>query len=149
MRYRDTGEVHKDFHLGTNKTINYILSEYGKDFLNELFKRTAGNVYRDIYENLKKGNSKPLLEHWEYYYTREQGVFEIFEVKDGTCFYVKDCPAVRHLKKRNKDITDNFYLQISMMNDAWSGDTPFIIETDIISEGEYKMTIRRRGNDSQ
>ncbi len=148
MRYRDTGEVHKDFHLSTNTTIDFILSEYGMDFLKELFERTARRVYRDIYENLKKGNSKPLLEHWEYYYSREQGVFTVSEVKDGICFYVTDCPAVRHLKKRNIGITDNFYLQISLMNEAWSGDTPFNIETEIISEGEYKMTIRRSGNDS-
>lgn len=32
MRYADKGEVHKDFHLATNATIDFVLSEYGKDF---------------------------------------------------------------------------------------------------------------------
>ncbi len=77
MRYMDKGEVHKDFHLATNETINFVLSEYGKEFLAELFRRTAQNVYRDIYSNLLKGNYQPLLEHWKYYYTREDGVFNV------------------------------------------------------------------------
>ena len=149
MRYTATGEVHKDFHLATNATIEFVLSEYGKDFLAELFRRTARNIYRDIYENLQKGNYQPLLEHWKYYYTREQGIFSISEEEEGFCFHVTDCPAVRHLKEKNVPIADSFYFQISLLNEAWAGGTPFEIETQLISEGEYKMTVRRRRNDSQ
>ena len=41
MRYQDTGEVHKDFHLATNTTIHYILKTYGMETLREVFKNTA------------------------------------------------------------------------------------------------------------
>ena len=149
MRYTDTGEVHKDFHLAMNTTIDFVLSEYGNGFLAELFRRTARKVYRDIYENLQRGNSQPLLEHWKYYYTREHGIFSISEAEGDFCFHVTDCPAVRHLKGRGIPIKDSFYLQISMLNEAWSEATPFEIETEIISEGEYKMTVRRRPDDTQ
>jgi len=149
MRYTDTGEVHRDFHLATNATIDFVLSEYGIEFLRELFCRTAKSVYKDIYENLQKGDYQPLLEHWKYYYTREQGVFTAAEGDGGFTFHVTECPACRHLKDKNTPITDNFYLQISLLNEAWAENTPFTIETQIISEGEYKMLIRRRQNDSQ
>ena len=149
MRYTDTGEVHKDFHLATNATIDFVLAEYGNNFLKELFDRTAKKVYKDIYENLQKGNYTPLLEHWKYYYGREQGVFTISEGDGGFTFHVTECPACRHLKGKNIPITENFYLQISLLNDAWSEDTPFIITTEILSEGNYKMIVRRRSDDSQ
>ncbi len=151
MRYTDTGEVHKDFHLATNATIDFVLAEYGIEFLKELFGRTAKNVYKDLYENLQKGDYQPLLEHWKYYYAREQGVFTVEEGSgdEGFSFHVTECPACRHLKEKNTPITDNFYLQISLLNEAWADKTPFTIETQIILEGEYKMLIRRRQDDSQ
>jgi len=149
MRYTDTGEVHKDFHLATNETIDFILSEYGMNFLTELFRRTSQNVYRDIYINLKNGDFRPLIEHWSYYYTREDGLFTISEQDGETVFHVTDCPAVRYLKEEGVQITDDFYLQILLMNKGWSEDTPFEIDTEIIGEGEYIMTIRRNSNDSQ
>ncbi len=149
MRYKDVGEVHKDFHLATNETINFVVSEYGRDFLAELFRRTAQYVYQDIYNELKNGEYHKLLEHWTYYYSREKGVFNIIENENEVCFHVSDCPAVRHLKENKISVVDDFYLQMEFMNNAWSEDTPFEIETDLISEGEYKMTIRRQFNDSK
>lgn len=149
MRYKDTGEVHMDFHLATNKTIEYVLSEYGLDFLKELFRRTAQNVYRDIYNGLRRGDSQKLLEHWSYYYTREKGGFIITESSNEVCFHVTECPAVRHLITNKIPVNRNFYLQMELMNNAWSEDTPFNIETSVIAEGEYTMTIRRNPNDSK
>ena len=46
MRYRDTGNVHKDFQLATEATIRYALESYGPDFLSELFARTAQLIER-------------------------------------------------------------------------------------------------------
>jgi len=149
MRYMDTGEVHKDFHLAMNETIDFVLSEYGMEFLTELFRRTSQNVYRDIYNHLKNGDSGPLIEHWSYYYSREDGDFSISEQDGRIVFHVTDCPAVRHLKEKGIPVTDNFYLQVSLMNEGWSEGTPFDIATEIIGEGEYRMTIRRISDDSQ
>jgi len=149
MRYTDTGEVHKDFHLATNETIDFVLSEYGSEFLSELFRRTAQNVYRDIYNHLRDGNPQPLIDHWSYYYSREKGNFTVSEDGGDISFHVTDCPAVRHLREKNVPVTDNFYLQVSLMNEAWSEQTPFDIATEIIGEGNYRMTIRRFSDDSQ
>ena len=132
-----------DFHLATSATISYVLDEYGKPFLRELFRRTAQEVYGDIYENLKAGNIEPLLEHWEYYLKREGGEFELLRRDNETELHVKICPAVRHLRKRGKEPPSNFCLQTVLMNDAWSIDTPFSIETAVSGEGICRQTIRR------
>ena len=142
-RYRDTGNVHKDFHLATNTTIRYVLARYGHEFLCELFRRTAQVVYREIYEALERGDAAPLREHWEYYYTREGGRYRVTGLEDGFVFDVFDCPAVRHLKERGVPVSEEFYLQDTLLNDAWSEGTPFSIRTEILDEGHYRMSVVR------
>ena len=44
MRYKETGEVHMDFHRTTNGTIAYLRKTYGEKFLDEVFRRTAQDV---------------------------------------------------------------------------------------------------------
>lgn len=144
MRYRETGEVHKDFHLATNTTIQYVLRCYGEEFLRELFRRTAQKVYRDIYEHLRRGDYEPLLEHWSYFYTREGGRFTITCGTDEVVFHVQECPAARHLKERGVEVPDSFVLQTVLLNEAWSEGTPFDIETVILQTGEYRQIIRKK-----
>lgn len=141
MRYREVGNVHKDFHLATNTSIRYVLSHYGMDFLRELFRRTAQSVYREIYESLKQGDCAPLREHWEYYYDREGGRYEVRESEGGFVFDVLDCPAVRHLKERGVSVSEEFYLQDILLNEAWAEGTPFSIETEIYGDGAYRMQV--------
>lgn len=149
MRYKATGNLHKDFHLATNTTIRYVLKKYGQEFLRELFTRTAQRVYKDIYENLQAGNYTPLVEHWRYYYEREQGRFEIEKKDAEVVFHVLECPAVRHLQERNVQVTEEFYLQIVFMNEAWSENTPFEITVELLGVGEYRHIIRSRKHASK
>ncbi len=144
MRYQETGNVHKDFHLAMNTSIQYVLRTYGMDFLRELFRRTAQQVYRDIYTNLQRGDWRPLLEHWRYFYDREEGKYEVTPVDGGFVFLVLDCPAVRHLKERGVPVTRDFLLQDILLNEGWSAGTPFRIETEVLGEGSYRMSVLPR-----
>jgi hypothetical protein len=149
MRYSDSGNVHKDFHLATHRTVIYVLENYGMEFLRQLFAATAQKVYCSIWEDLKKGDPRQLLEHWKYYYTREGGVFDITEAGDETIFSVRLCPAAEHLKKNSIPIDEKTYLPDILLNEFWSEGTPFSIETRIIDEGKYDMIIRRENDASQ
>jgi hypothetical protein len=144
MRYRDTGNLHKDFHLATHRTIRYVLDAYGDEFLRELFVRTAQRVYRAIYEALQRGDSAPLLQHWRYYHGRELSRFRVEETKDTTRFVVEECAAVRYLREHDVEPGDAYYRHIRYMNEGWSEGTPFVIETEVTADGGYVQTIRRR-----
>ncbi len=144
MRYRETGNVHKDFHLATNTTIKYILTEYGMSFLREVFRRTAQRVYRVIYEALKSGDPQPWLEHMSYFFEREGGIFEVHQRKDSIVFEVKECPAVKHLIQRGVPYSVDFCLQTSLLNEAWAKDSPFDICTVLTGVGRCYQIIRRR-----
>jgi hypothetical protein len=149
MRYRETGEVHKDFHLGTSTTIAYVLDKYGEEFLAELFRRTAQRVYRDIHVRLKDGDAEALIEHWAYYYQREGGRYEVLRSRETIVFRVLECPAAAHVQARTGTVPDHFLLATILLNRAWSEDTPFTIDTERIGPGEYTMTIRGGHHASQ
>ena len=92
MRYRETGEVHLDFHRSTNGTIAYLRDNYGREFLDETFRRTARDVYRAIHEDLEQGNPEHLVEHWTYFFDREGGQYTLEREGDEIRFVVHRCP---------------------------------------------------------
>ncbi|MDD4871841.1 MAG: hypothetical protein PHR77_14885, partial [Kiritimatiellae bacterium] len=56
LRYRETGELHKDFHGSMNAAVEYVGNRYGRDGLRTVFRHTAHRVYRSISEGLKRGD---------------------------------------------------------------------------------------------
>ena len=48
LRYRSTGEVHKDFHGLTCATLHYLIDNYGEDAVTEVLTSTAQKVYKTI-----------------------------------------------------------------------------------------------------
>jgi hypothetical protein len=151
MRYRSTGNVHKDFHLATNTTIAYVLDTYGIEFLEELFARTAQRVYRSIHEALVSGDPEPLIEHFYYYYEREGGLFRVDDMRTeggGIDFVVLECPAVRHIVERTGKVDDRFYLQFELLAKGFSEGTPFAITCLRSDDGGYTYRIRTRTDGS-
>ena len=143
MRYRDTGEVHLDFHRTTNGTIAYLRENYGQQFLDEVFRRTARDVYRSIREDLLRGDPRQLVEHWSYYFDREGGVYHIERRDDEICMTVRRCPAIAYLKSRGIEIDPAFCRQTIVINEALAEGSRFEITTDVLGEGRCVQTIRR------
>ena len=144
MRYRESGEVHIDFHRTTNGTIAYLHRNYGREFLDETFRRTARDVYRAIHEDLKKGDVEHLVEHWTYFFDREHGQYSLVRDRDEIRFVVHQCPAIAYLKSRGIPPAPDFCRQTVVVNETLAEDTPFEVTTEIQGEGQCVQTIRRR-----
>ncbi|MBO4630415.1 MAG: hypothetical protein J5858_00690 [Lentisphaeria bacterium] len=99
IRYKSTGEIHKDFHGLTCATLHYLVDNYGRDALETVLQETAQKVYKTMHEALLRGDCTELAEYWEYYLTREGGDFTVEKLADGLRLIVRDCPALRHLVK--------------------------------------------------
>lgn len=149
MRYRDRGEVHRDFHLATDTTIRWVLAHLGEGALAELFRRTAQRVYADIHRRLVAGDPSGLVEHWRYYLGREGGDFSVTERDGEIRLHVRDCPAARHIKERRGAVERPFHLQTILMNAAWSEGTPFEIATEVLGERECVTVLRRKPHAAQ
>ena len=144
MRYRETGNLHLDFHRTTNGTIAYLRTKHGSEFLDETFRRTARNVYRAIREDLLNGDPQHLVEHWRYFFEREGGSISIEEDGDTIRMTVHRCPAVRYLTDRGVEIDPDFCRQTVVINEALAEGSPFEIRTDVRGGGKCVQTIRRR-----
>ena len=48
------------------------------------------------------------------------------------------------MREKGADVTDRSYLPTILLNRAWSESTPFEIETEVIGDGHYVQTIRRK-----
>jgi len=143
MRYKETGQVHMDFHRTTNATIRYLRENYGVEFLDEVFRRTAHDVYRSIHEDLKAGDPEQLIEHWSYYLDREGGEYSIERDGDLITMTVTKCPAYAYLKEKGLEADEAFRRQTTVINAALAEDTPFEITTQDLGDGQYVQTIRR------
>jgi hypothetical protein len=143
LRYQETGEVHMDFHRTTNGTIAYLRAKHGDAFLDEVFRHTAQDVYRSIWDDLKRGDPEQLVAHWQYFTQREKGEYRLERNGDEIRFTVLRCPAVTYLKSRGIAVDPAFRRQTEVMNRAWSEGTPFEITTQVLSEDSYVQTIRR------
>ncbi len=149
MRYKETGELHLDFHGATYTTIKYILKHYGKDGLREIFRNTGTQVYKAINTELKEGKTKELIDFWEYFFNREKGDFSITEQDDGSIeLLVKECPAVRHVKKLGMDPGEDLCLQTFLLNEGLCDGSDFEIITEKLGLCSCRQILRRKGGEA-
>jgi len=144
MRYRETGEVHLEFHRTTNGTIRYLRETFGRDFLDQTLRRTATDVYRSLHEDLKKDDWDQLVEHWSYFMEREGGDFELEKGEDFVKMTVKRCPAIAWLMENRFAVDPDFCRATEIMNSTWAEGTPFHITTEVLGDGRCVQTIRRK-----
>jgi len=145
LRYQEKGELHKDFHASMNATVEYIATHYGCDALRDVFRATAHDVYRSIYEKLKAGDWSELIEHWRYFMDREGGEYSLEVKDDRVVMHVRKCPAVAHLHKLGIKPSKFFCDQTVLLNEAWCEDTPFEAVTENTGDGSCVQTIQRKG----
>lgn len=144
LRYRETGELHKDFHGGMNAAVDYVGARYGREGLRIVFKATAQQVYRSIYEGLKRGDWDELVEHWRYFMDREGADYALSVTDEAAVMTVRRCPAVEHLRKLGLKPSEFFCDQTVLLNEAWCEGTPFEAVTEVTGEGNCVQTIRKR-----
>ena len=144
MRYKDTGELHMDFHGATNTTINYIVDNFGEAALTEIFNRVGKDVYKSIHQGLKNDDPSELIEHLNYYLTREKADYTLQENEDGFVLQVNKCPAVAHIRKLGLEPSPYFHRQYIDISNALCDGTPWQCETTIFEQGKYQQVFSRR-----
>lgn len=145
LRYRFSGELHKDFHASTLDGINYLLDNYGESAAREVLTKTGSEVYRQMHDKLVQGDTSELLEYWRYYLGREGGSFNLEERADGTAtLTVSDCPALRHLHSRGIAGGKRTCWATRVLNEAFCRDSPFEIVLEETGDFSCRQVLRRR-----
>jgi len=144
MRYRETGELHKDFHGATNATIDYVAENFGESALREIFFEVGKKVYRSIHENLMKDSPEELVEHLDYFFGREGGQYRLTRDEDTITLEVDKCPAVEHVLELGLTLSPHFCRQTIDVNEALCDGTPWKAETTVLGCGKCRQVFRRR-----
>ena len=143
MRYKSTGEVHKDFHGLACATLHYLLENYGASAVNEVVRNTACNVYRTMRESIGRGDFAELEEFWAYYLGREVGSFSIERLADGIRLEVSDCPALRHLVFMGKAPDPIMCDATRVFNEALADGSPYDAKLERTGEFSCVQTFSR------
>lgn len=144
MRYKSTGEVHKDFHGLTCATLHYLLDNYGEEVLKDVLTSTAQRVYKTMHEALTRGDCRELEEFWRYYLAREGGNFTVETLAEGLRLTVRDCPALRHLVKLEQDPDPILCDATRIFNCALAEGSPFVAEVEKTGTFSCVQTFRRK-----
>ncbi len=144
LRYRETGQLHMDFHRTTNATIAYLRAHYGQDFLDDVLRRTAHDVYMSIRADLQCGRTAQLVAHWRHFFDREKADYEIEETGGAIRLTVHKCPAIAYLEQRGIPIDPAFCRQTIVINQALAEGSRFEITTEVLGAGRCIQTIKAR-----
>ncbi|MCJ8323649.1 MAG: hypothetical protein HRU29_07930 [Rhizobiales bacterium] len=144
LRYNDDGNVHMDFHVATNTTIDFIIERFGMEAMDQIFERVGKDVYANLREHLMNGNSAELVKHWRHFFDRENAEYSIEITDDAIILIVNKCTAYEHVQKTAPKISKFFCDQTIKTNAALAEGTPFTIDTEITAPGSCRQIIRRR-----
>ncbi len=149
MRYCSGGEVHLDFHGSTYTALRFLLDHYGMAAVDEVLDATGQKVYRAMHERLVRGDTSELLCFWRYYFGREQAGFTLTENADGgAVLELRECPALRQLRKERLGDRDLLCHATERLNAAWCDGSPFEIVVECTAKG-CRQTLRRKAKEME
>lgn len=144
MRYRCTGEVHRDFHASVLDGVNYLIDNFGEETAKKVLQRTATEVYRTMHEGLQRGDKTELLEWWRYYLGREGGKYRLEETSEGAILTVESCPAQTHLADRGIPGGKRTCWATKVLNDALCEDSPYEIVLEETGDHSCRQILRKK-----
>lgn len=144
LRYSDSGNVHMDFHVATNTTIDFIIKNFGLEAMDQIFSRVGKDVYVDVRRHLMEGNAGELLKHWRHFFDRENADYNIDISDTVIVLTVRHCTAYHHVKNIVPKVSEHFCDQTIKTNNAMADGTPFSIDTEVTGPGSCRQIIRKR-----
>ncbi|MFA6930858.1 MAG: hypothetical protein WCT05_11060 [Lentisphaeria bacterium] len=144
LRYRETGEMHKDFHGGTSLALDFVADRYGEQALSEILHNVGTKVYASIHEKLKRDDPSELVEHLAYFYNREGADFDLKVSGQEIILTLRECPAIAHIRKLGLPLSKHFCRSTTDLNDALCDGTPWATETRILAEGQCVQRFYRK-----
>lgn len=144
LRYRETGELHKDFHGGTSLALDFVADRYGEEALTEILHNVGTKVYASIHQKLLKDDPSELIEHLAYFYNREEANFDLQVTDQEITLRVHQCPAIAHIRKLGLPLSKRFCRSTTEINAALCEGTAWSTETRILAEGQCVQRFYRK-----
>lgn len=101
-------KIHKDFHGAFSYMLIYLEKNYGWKVVKDYLLQVAKNVYGEFSQKIKKQGLKVLTRHLRKIFDVEDAEYEIRNYNGRLILEVRQCPALKHLRKRAYPVMKRF-----------------------------------------
>lgn len=133
IRSSEKEYFHPDFHSSLNMGVDYLGQEYGADVLKNYLVQYTQHVYGPVFEAMKEDPLAAIEAKIRETYRLEKAEDALFIEKDGHTLSVKIlyCPAVRHLKKTGRTVSQwfRYTTEVVMQTLAEKGGLQFVMDS--------------------
>ena len=106
--YLKKQSLHKDFHYTLSLIFDFLKDNYGKDEMDRIMKKVGRIIYAPLIEEMKEKGLPSIEKHIKELMDLEEGKFEVDKDGRSVTFRVLRCPAIKHMKDKGLDISDDF-----------------------------------------
>ena len=124
----DNVYLHKDFHGGLSRGIQYLEDNFGEEAVREYLRDFTNTYFAPLKEQIRQRGLPALKEYFEELYEKEGGDVEITLSDDELVIRVAACPAVTHLRQEGYVVANMFYETTKTVNEALVAGTDFTAE---------------------
>ena len=108
-----------DFYYAINATFSHVRSRYGAAGLQDYWRGLGRDYQRPVWEGWRVGGLPAVGEYWIAFFAHEPGgSVEVRTDVDAVTLDVRECPAISHLRRGDRDILDTFCHHCAVMGDA-------------------------------
>jgi len=108
---------HRDFHSSLNMGIDYLGKNYGAEAIREHLQIYTRNVYKPVLEKIKENPFAAISEKIRSTYLAEKAAdaLELEQKADSLTVKIAYCPAVKHLRKIGRVVSQWFSMTTSVV----------------------------------
>ena len=102
--------LHMDFHNSMALGLEYIAQHYGQKGLRAYHKKFALAFHKPLIEKVQAQGLRAFAEYFDWLYTEEGAAdaLEMVATEDSVDITIAYCPAVKHLKSKNRAVYESF-----------------------------------------
>ena len=94
-----------DFYFAINATFRFIHDNWGEQALIDYWETLAREYHAPLSVRFREGGLPEVASYWRDYFDHEPGgEVEVMSARDAVVIDVKDCPALRWLRKGGREI---------------------------------------------
>jgi len=102
--------LHRDFHNSMALGLEYIAQHYGQEGLRAYLKKFALAFHKPLLAKIKETGLAAVAAYFNWLYTEEEAsdALEMAVSQDSVDITIHYCPAVKHLKSRDREVYESF-----------------------------------------
>lgn len=134
-----------DFYFAINATFRFILKRFGIERLRQYWTALGSNYMAPVSAAWRQHGLPGVAEYWRAFFRAEPGAeVEVTCTADAVVLEVKQCPAIAHLRKHQREIAPCFCQHCYFLGEATASPAGLTVRVEG-GNGNCRQTFFKRG----